>query len=240
MINFIIYEKDIELKSCYEMIILKFLGNRQEKFKIVDYGCDFQKDCDRNIYVLGSTCDDEVLEIAKNIRNSCDWTSQIVIISDIKDVENFVFRNRLLILDYIDYDDELDKNLKEAIYVAYKILTKNKTLDFLLNGEIYRIPYQNILYIEKGNNQNYCTIYTACDKKYTIKDTINNLEEKLDPAYFMKTHRSCIVNLYNITHYNCTDNIISFENKKIDLVAREKRQILKSKLTNEKIESENL
>ena len=36
MINFVIYENELELKNCYEMIILNILGNKQENFKIID------------------------------------------------------------------------------------------------------------------------------------------------------------------------------------------------------------
>ncbi len=238
MINFVIYENELELKNCYEMIILNILGNKQENFKIINYLDEYQKNCDRNIYILSSKDIFETLDIAKKIRDSGDWTSQIIIISNLEKEDNSIFSNRLLILDYIDYNDNINESLKRAICVAYKILTKNKTLNFRFNGETYRIPYQNILFIEKGNNLNYCTIYTKHDNQYIIKDTINNLEEKLDSAYFMKTHRSCIVNLYNILYYNYADNIIKFKNKEIDLIARERRQILKSKLIEEKIENE--
>lgn len=238
MINFVIYENELELKNCYEMIILNILGNKQENFKIINYLDEYQKNCDRNIYILSSKDIFETLDIAKKIRDSGDWTSQIIIISNLETEDNSIFSNRLLILDYIDYNDNINESLKRAICVAYKILTKNKTLNFRFNGETYRIPYQNILFIEKGNNLNYCTIYTKHDNQYIIKDTINNLEEKLDSAYFMKTHRSCIVNLYNILYYNYADNIIKFKNKEIDLIARERRQILKSKLIEEKIENE--
>ena len=238
MINFVIYENELELKNCYEMIILNILGNKQENFKIINYLDEYQKNCDRNIYILSSKDIFETLDIAKKIRDSGDWTSQIIIISNLEKEDNSIFSNRLLILDYIDYNDNINESLKRAICVAYKILTKNKTLNFRFNGETYRIPYQNILFIEKGNNLNYCTIYTKHDNQYIIKDTINNLEEKLDSAYFMKTHRSCIVNLYNILYYNYADNIIKFKNKEIDLIARERRQILKSTLIEEKIENE--
>ena len=238
MINFVIYENELELKNCYEMIILNILGNKQENFKIINYLDEYQKNCDRNIYILSSKDIFETLDIAKKIIDSGDWTSQIIIISNLEKEDNSIFSNRLLILDYIDYNDNINDTLKRAICVAYKILTKNKTLNFRFNGETYRIPYQNILFIEKGNNLNYCTIYTKHDNQYIIKDTINNLEEKLDSAYFMKTHRSCIVNLYNILYYNYADNIIKFKNKEIDLIARERRQILKSKLIEEKIENE--
>lgn len=145
MINFVIYENELELKNCYEMIILNILGNKQENFKIIDYLGEYQKNCDRNIYILSSKDIFETLDIAKKIRDSGDWTSQIIIISNLEKEDNSIFSNRLLILDYIDYNDNINDTLKRAICVAYKILTKNKTLNFRFNGETYRIPYQNIL-----------------------------------------------------------------------------------------------
>lgn len=234
MIDFIVHEKSVELKSCYEMIILNFLGNREEKFKIFEYDTYIKKHYGRNIYILSSENFDETLEIANKIRNANDWHSQIIIISNFANVNKELLNNKLLILDYIEQNENTKERLKESLCLAYKIIGTEKTLNFILNGEIHKIPYRDILYIEKGNNQNHCTIFTM-DKEYIIKDTIKSLESQLDQAFFLKTHRSCIVNLDNIKYYNCYDNIINFENNKIDLIARERRQILKSKLISDKI-----
>ena len=46
----------------------------------------------------------------------------------------------------------------------------------------------------------------------------------------MKTHRSCIVNLKNITSVDLSRNIIFFENAQIDLIAKDKKSELKSRL----------
>ena len=191
----------------------------------------------RNIYILSTENIKEALDIAKNIRKHDDWVSQIIIITNLKNANKNCLINKLLVLDYIDINSNVKDKLKEALYLAYNIFNKKKTLNFIINGEISKIPYGDILYIEKSNNQNYCTIHTV-EEEYIIKETINNLEEQLDSAYFLKTHRSCIVNLYNIKYYNCSSNIIFFNkgsNKKTDLVAREKRKIFKEKLIEEKI-----
>ena len=235
MIRFIIYEKEEKLKKNYEMIILNFIGKREEKFKIFDYEDEYSKNYHRNIYILSSNKIEDVLNKAKAIRATNDWTSQIIIISNLRNIRKSVLINKLLVLDYIDIEDVFKERLKETLYYAYNILNKNKTLNCIINGEINKIPYSNILYIEKSNNQNYCTIHTI-DESYIIKDTINNLEKKLNSVYFMKTHRSCIVNLYNINNYNFTTNTIYFNgNKNIDLIAREKKKIFKAKLINNKI-----
>ena len=238
MVNFIVYEKGAKLKNYYEMIILNFIGIREEKFKIFNYDEYNSKNQNRNIYILSTENIKEALNIAKSIRKHDDWVSQIIIITNLKNVNKNCLINKLLVLDYIDINTNVKDRLKEALYFAYNIFNKEKTLNFIINGEISKIPYGDILYIEKSNNQNYCTIHTV-EEEYIIKETINNLEEQLDSAYFLKTHRSCIVNLYNIKCYNCSSNIIFFNkgsNKKTDLVAREKRKIFKEKLIEEKIE----
>ncbi len=237
MVNFIVYEKGAKLKNYYEMIILNFIGIREEKFKIFNYDEYNSKNQNRNIYILSTENIKEALDIAKNIRKHDDWVSQIIIITNLKNANKNCLINKLLVLDYIDINSNVKDKLKEALYLAYNIFNKKKTLNFIINGEISKIPYGDILYIEKSNNQNYCTIHTV-EEEYIIKETINNLEEQLDSAYFLKTHRSCIVNLYNIKYYNCSSNIIFFNkgsNKKTDLVAREKRKIFKEKLIEEKI-----
>lgn len=237
MVNFIVYEKGAKLKNYYEMIILNFIGIREEKFKIFNYDEYNSKNQNRNIYILSTENIKEALNIAKSIRKHDDWVSQIIIITNLKNANKNCLINKLLVLDYIDINSNVKDKLKEALYLAYNIFNKKKTLNFIINGEISKIPYGDILYIEKSNNQNYCTIHTV-EEEYIIKETINNLEEQLDSAYFLKTHRSCIVNLYNIKYYNCSSNIIFFNkgsNKKTDLVAREKRKIFKEKLIEEKI-----
>lgn len=236
MINFIVYEKGAKTRNYYEMIILNFIGIREEKFKIFEYNNYQNKTHARNIYILSTKNIEEALNMAKDIRNKDGWSSQIIIITNLKHINKNLLINKLLILDYIDKNDIIKNKLKESLFYAYSICNKDKTLNFVINSEINKIPYDDILLIEKSNNQNYCTIHTL-EGEYIIKDTINHLEEQLDSAYFMKTHRSCIVNLYNIKYYNCATNLIVFNdsNEQTDLVSREKRKILKSKLIEEKI-----
>lgn len=234
MINFIVYEKQIEFNDKYEIAILNFLGGRKEKFKILEYQKITKEDYSRNIYILNSNNNKELFDIATEIRENGDWHSQIILVGNFNNTNKEFFKNKLLILDYIEDDEQLTSNIKKALFLAYNILNCDSSLNFSLNGEIYRIPYSDILYIEKSNNQNYCIIHTEEDD-FIIKDTINNLEEELDSTIFMKTHRSCIINLSKVRYYNYCDNIIVFDNIQVDMIAREKRQILKLRLIDEKI-----
>lgn len=62
-------------------------------------------------------------------------------------------------------------------------------------GKLIRLNYEDILYIESMGN--YVRFVTA-DKKFVTYHTIKSLEEKVDPAYFMKVHRSYIINIHKI------------------------------------------
>lgn len=86
------------------------------------------------------------------------------------------------------------------------------------------------MYIEKSLNNNNCKIVTN-DGEYFTRDTIQHLEETLsNDQRFMKTHRSCIVNLSNVSSVDLANNIIFFPNKQIDLIARNKKRELKERL----------
>ena len=232
MIDFIIYEKDYQLNEHYKNIIYNFLGCKNDEFKIYNYD-EINKSISSNkIYIIESPNIKHCLKLVQEIREKDDWYSQIIILnSNTSKLKN----NHLLILDIISPNHKNSKLLLiKAITKAYNILTSNKPFKYLLNGEINISPYRDILFIEKGNNQNYCTIFTK-NKKYIVKDTINNLEIKLDNIIFMKTHRSCIVNLNNITSYNYSENIIFFNQIATDLISRERRKYLKQHLLTHQI-----
>ena len=133
-------------------------------------------------------------------------------------------------LDFISKYSDIEKELRETLGVAVGIFTKQKSITFTLNGELYQIPYNQILYIEKSLNNNNCKIVTN-DGEYFTRDTIQHLEETLsNDQRFMKTHRSCIVNLSNVSSVDLANNIIFFPNKQIDLIARNKKRELKERL----------
>ncbi len=72
-----------------------------------------------------------------------------------------------------------------------------------------------------------------------IKRMIGVIENELsDDKRFYRTHRSCIVNIDNITSIELKDNIIKFGNKSTMLLSRDKKAGLKELLGNkgEKIE----
>ena len=106
----------------------------------------------------------------------------------------------------------------------------NVTVITFHKGELFYIPYKDILYIEKSLNDNTSNIVTK-SHIYNIRKTIKELEVELSNTIdFIKTHRSCIVNLKNVKHIDFDNNIIKFANKEINLISRTHKKALKERL----------
>jgi len=236
--NFIIYEDEKEYSTRYKNIIHKLLGSTNLNYKIVEineYNENNQKKLDEiegnKTYIL----DIEVtgksgLEVARNIRKTGDWTSPIIIVTSHEEFRNVGYTGKILMLNFISKSSELEKDLLDTLEVALEINMANKSLHYTNKGELYYIPHQDILYIEKSLNDNTSSIVTR-NKIYNIRKTIKELEKDLASAInFVKTHRSCIVNLKNIKHIDFENNIIAFVNKEIDLLSRAHKKNLKERL----------
>lgn len=87
--------------------------------------------------------------------------------------------------------DELEPVLKE-VKKERKILER-----FLINvgSKYFFVAVGEILFISSA--EKYVELHTA-KGKYLIRDTMNNVEESLDPEMFVRIHRSYIVNIEQI------------------------------------------
>lgn len=236
--NFIIYEDEKEYSTRYKEVIYKLLGPTTLNYKIVEineYNEKNQEKLDQiegnKIYIL----DIEVpgkngIELARNIRGAGDWTSPIIIVTSHEEFKTVGYTAKILMLNFITKQKDLDKDLCETLEVALEINMANRSLSYTNKGELYHIPYQDILYIEKSLNDNMCNVVTK-NNVYNIRKTIIDLEKRLsDDIHFIKTHRSCIVNLKNIIHIDFENNIIAFINKEIDLLSRTHKKALKERM----------
>jgi len=217
MVNFIIYEDKKTVRDNYEKLIHKFMGNNDTAYKIYQFS-DYtlglkeliKKSTGHNIYIL----DIEVpgksgLDLAREIRSNGDMDSQLIIATAHRELLVNSFINRSLILNFISKFDNCEGNLISAITNAYTNITRHKSFVFKTDGEVYRVPYNDILYfaIEPGNG--HICLYTK-DKTFCVKKSISNVLQQLPDARFMKTHKSCIVNLYNIESIDLSELEIHF------------------------------
>lgn len=60
------------------------------------------------------------------------------------------------------------------------------------DGQLYPIRARDIIYVEAHGN--YAKLHLA-DRAFTIRETMTNIEARLDPERFARIHRSVIVNL---------------------------------------------
>lgn len=74
------------------------------------------------------------------------------------------------------------------------------------DGKLVRLKNEDILYIESMGD--YVKFVTS-DKKYITHNTIKALEEKINKNYFMKVHRSYIINLTKIADIRENDLFIN-------------------------------
>lgn len=235
MLNFIVYEDEEKFREKYHYIILKFIGNSNIAYKIIDIPKYTKEAADRiknlsgnNIYIL----DIEVpgksgLDLAREIRHNGDWKSQIIIVTSHDDLKNFDYQSSMLMLAFITKYYDLEMKLYKMLCKAHQILTSNELINFKSNSKIYNIPINYILYFEKEEYETNASVVTK-DNIYLTDKILKKWEEELknDPR-FIRTFKNCIVNIYNIREIDLDRNEIIFENNKRVLLSRNYKKKMK-------------
>jgi len=236
--NFIIYEDEAKFTDIYKRIIMKLMGHNNINYNIIESNCfkSYEKQKLENlennkIYILDIEVPGRTgIELARDIRNAGDWTSPIIIVTNHEEFNNVGFTRKILMLDFLSKTSDIEQNLYDTLLIAMEINSGKKNFCFQRQGELFQIPYQDILYIEKTINDNSANIVTKSDV-YLIRDTIQNLEKQFsDSEFFFKSHRSYLVNLKNIKHVNFDDGEIDFPNDGKALLSRANKKKLKEKM----------
>lgn len=241
MINFIIYEDERKFREEYVSTILKVVGGKNFAYKIHEIEKYEKNTIEKINKIIGKKIfilDIEVpgksgLDFAKEIRTLGDWDSQIIVISTHEYMKYMTFTSRLLCLDFISKYYNSSDLLKECLELSLSILNKHQSLNFQYNGEIYQIPYDDILFIERNVDDNYSTIVTKT-KKIVLNKLLGTIEDELkNDSRFFRSHRSYIVNTNKIASVKLKECMIMFDNNISCLLSREKKAELKSKLLNQ-------
>jgi len=235
MINFIIYEDEDYFYKLYKNIIHKFMGSSDDYYKIYhfkEYNDDlmrFIKNLSgQNVYIL----DIEVkgksgLDLAREIRTfKKSMNDQILIATAHQDLVENAFHKKIYMVDFISKFDSLEERMILCLREIYSIFNENKFLSYKQNGEIIRIPYNDILFIEKDKSEE-CLFIETIDNRFKYNGNIAKIEKILKgDNRFFKTHRSCIVNIFKITKINTSVPEIYFENKTTNCLSRDKKKRL--------------
>jgi len=235
MFNFIVYEDEEKFREKYRYVISKFVGDSNLAYQIINISNYTKEESERisklsgnNIYIL----DIEVpgksgLDLAREIRNTGDWKSQIIIVTSHEDLKNFDYQSSMLMLAFITKFYDLERKLYIAINKAYKILTTNEVINFKKDSKIYNIPIDDILYFEKLEEETYAIVFTR-DESYLTDKTLKSWEIELqDDPRFIRTFRNYIVNIYNMRKIDLDKEEIYFENDRKALLSRRYKKKLK-------------
>lgn len=99
-------------------------------------------------------------------------------------------------------------DLKAILPLALKQLNQ-ETLPIQVNGEIIKVPLDDILYLEV--QQHNVTVVTRKltserkQKEYSFYATLSELEERLEPLGFLRIHKSYLVNLKHLKKFQCRE-----------------------------------
>ena len=235
MINFVIYEDEEYFDKLYEDIIHKFMGKSDDQYKIYHFAeynqnlVDFIKSLTgQNIYIF----DIEVkgksgLDLAREIRNlKKTMNDQIIIATAHQDLIQNAFHKKIFMVDFISKFDELEDRLMLCFHEIYEIFNSNNFLSFKQDSEIVRIPYNDILFIEK-DKYDECLYIETINDKFKYRGNIAKIEKILkNDKRFFRVHRSCIVNTFKITKINTSIPAIYFNDKYTNCLSRDKKKEL--------------
>lgn len=119
----------------------------------------------------------------------------------------------------------LDKNLTDAKDISEELIAESSDKDDLfvnVDRKLIKIDIPTILVIEaKGD---YILIKTAL-KNYTVHSTLKKIEERIIRDYFIKIHRSYIVNINEIT--GIKDNSVLISNNVIPISRSNRPDLMK-------------
>ena len=239
MLRFIICEdnKDFLNRLCtvvnkvmmpynFEYKINKFTQYNKEVEEIIE------KKYEEKVYILDIELGDiSGLEIASEIREN-DLESVIIFITSHPEYKNDIFYSRLLAIDFIPKDKIWTDRLESTIEYTVKEVNRKRVLAFEYNYNSYRIPFDNILFIEKIQDNQKCIINTENGEQYEILSSISQLSKKLGPNFF-QSHKSYIINIEKVRKIDYADNMITFINgESYYLLSNRKKKQLREYVAN--------
>ena len=225
MVDFVVCDDNSNVREINEAIISKIAMPYDFNYKVhsfENYNVGLKNvintPSDLKIYILDLEMPGKSgLDIAREIRK-VDWDSIIIILTFHDELELKLYKEKLLILDFISKFDNYEQKLKDAINMVLKRRDNRKSLNFKSNKELHHVKLDNIFYICKDSYSEKVIIKTA-DNEYLVRDSLANIVGNLNNT-FIQTHRACFVNEDRIFKVDKAKRIITFDNEEsIDLLS---------------------
>lgn len=220
MINFVIYDDEKQFIQKNKKIIDKSMMYCDYDYKCYafdEYSEKFEKLIKSNIgfkvYLLDIEGKNKSgLDIVRIIREKYnDWSSIIIMITNHNEFKYDALGNRLYLMDFINKLDNWEEYLTEDVKRIINSYTNgSECLTYEFNHSLKRIEFKNITHIEKEKDSKKCIIHTLYGD-HPIGGTIAEVLDKLDDR-FIKTSRSTIINIKQVSEYDKANNEILFLN----------------------------
>lgn len=219
MLRFVICDDDVQIVERARLVVNKVMMPLDYDYKICRFkeynetlGKIIKNSDEQKIYILDIQMPNmSGIEIAEKIRKT-DWNSIIILLTAFGEYKNDVFTSRLMVLDYINKKTNYEKTLEKTIKTALTILNGQKLLFFTFKNVLYRIPYDEILYIKASLNKK-SIIVSSKGIEYEVNKPLHKLYAELKP-YFHQSHKSYIVNVTKVKSVNTPYDTITFKNGK--------------------------
>lgn len=218
-------EKDIPYK-CY-----RFNKNDEELEKYIS------NKNENDIYVIIDSKNIDSNNIIDKIRNKYHNIAPFIIVICLHDKEKIKilkskrFYNTEIITEIKEYEKRVIEVLNDVLCYLDE---DKKCLIQKKNKMIYKIPFSDILYIEKEANSKIINIHCKTEilKFYACLNEIKNM---LDTS-FRQTHRSFIVNMSNVASLNMENGLVKFNNNQKEyLISRSYKKSLRNDITKQGI-----
>lgn len=242
MIEVVIVDDMVEVqKIIKEIIIFEF---KKRKISIETYCFErfdnnfwkIVKDSHYKLFIL----DIEVpgmngIDAARKIRDF-DLKSDILFLTNFDTIKN---KNSILFSTIKPLSFLNKRNIKQDLSEVIKYVSKifknennnKKYIKFKYKLEIYQILESEIDFLEVNKINHKIVVHKSNQEIIQTDTTIQTIEKFLNHDTFFKTHRSCIVNLKNITKIDYKNNTIIFlSNNTTQLLSRNRKQKLKDRL----------
>lgn len=236
--DFVVCDDDSFFRKNIIKVIDKIIISSDVNYKTYEfstYNKDFEKLINKKkpkIYILDIEIKNSIsgIDIARKIRK-VDWDSIIIIVTSHSELSFQVMKAQIMLLDFISKFDNFEGSLKQAINKALELVDKKKIIKVENKGVSYIVYIKDILYIERDTVDRKCFIHTSYGS-VPISKTLNELQDELGSNFYM-SHRSCLVNLNNISKIDWKESIIYFnDNISTSLLARDRKKGLKEYVGN--------
>lgn len=171
-----------------------------------------QKDDKTSVYFIVDE-NGNSLEVINKIRNKYQQHNQFIFVININNIktQNIINNdypfNTKIILDLNSSEKEISNCLD---YIANIVNNRKDCISVKSEGFIKKIPFEEILYIEKEANSKNCIIVGTNDN-YIVKKPLKDIMLHLSQD-FIQTHRSVVINSSNIKKIDLKNKKIIFTN----------------------------